>query len=126
MPDDDQGEILLDWRLVKDAAGGRQDRGGDRQDRADRAPRRRSPPAPKAKMIPFPLNRRRSFVARLAAQVAARPAEAGELHLLQQLDRQRDVLARKGVPEKAIERELHALSAAVRAELWQLIFGAKR
>lgn len=123
MSDDDQNDILLDWRIAKDAVRARP-RGGDRQDRAGSRPQRRSPPS--AEMVPFPLNRRASFVARLAGQVAARPADAGELHLLQQLERQRDVLARKGIPKKAIDRELRALSAAVRAELWQLIFGSKR
>jgi Family of unknown function (DUF6074) len=74
-------------------------------------------------MIPFPLLRRARFVARLAAQVAARGPDAGELHLLAQLNRQRDALARKGVAKGLIERELRALSDAVRAELWRLLEG---
>ncbi len=124
MSDHDQDDITLGWRLVKDAASERQRSGGDRKPGRDRAPGRRSPPAPKrAQMIAFPLNRRASLVAKLAAQVASRSAEAGEEHLLQQLARQRDVLSRKGVPEKETERELRALAAAVRAELWRLLLG---
>jgi Family of unknown function (DUF6074) len=100
----------LDWRLVKEAVHSARERQQPQDGRQGRlaAPRPRSPSAPRkmpsAKMIAFPLGRRRDFVLRLAAQVAARPAEAGELHLLLQLDRQRDVLVRKGIPEKAIER----------------------
>ena len=129
MPDDDQGDPLFDWRLIRDAAGQRQRPGGGRQERADRGKRRRPPvvitpkPPPSAQMIPFPLRRRQVFIERLAAQVAARPGDVGELHLRQQLERQRDVLARKGIPEKAIARELRSLAAAVRAELWRLVLG---
>ena len=132
MSENDEAKIPLDWRAVIDAAslGGQLAR-SDRPDHAGDGKRRRlqrgpsrAPARASAEMIPFPLGRRRDFVARLAAQVAARSADAGELHLLQQLDRQRDVLARKGVPKKAIEQELRSLSAAVRAELWRLLIGS--
>jgi hypothetical protein len=131
MTDDDQDEILFDWRLVRDAAragesGRRPD--GDRADRADGDGRRRSPSGksarPKTQLIPFPLGRRRAFVERLAEQVIARPAAAGEAHLLQQIRRQGEILRRKGISEKLIERELRALTAAVRAELWRLLLGS--
>lgn len=106
MTDDDQNEILLDWRLANT--------------------RRRTQPAPKrAKVIPFPIDRRRSFVERLAAQIAARQARAGEAHLQQQLKRQGEVLRRKGVPESSIERELRTLTATIRAELWRLLLGSR-
>jgi hypothetical protein len=39
---DDQGDILIDWRLVADAARDDQRPGGERQNRADRSRRRRS------------------------------------------------------------------------------------
>lgn len=70
-----------------------------------------------AQLIPFPVARRRSFVCKLAEQVAARSRAAGEVHLLQQLRRQGEVLRRKSVPESLIERELLSVAAAVRAEL---------
>jgi|SRR6185437_10376924 len=129
MTDNDQTEIALDWRAVTEAASrARQLAGGDRPERAGNGKRRRSPPGPSrarasAEMIAFPLGRRRDFVSRLATQVASRPAEAGELHLLQQLGRQRDVLVRKGIPEKAIEQELRSLRSAIAAELWRLLLG---
>jgi hypothetical protein len=124
-------DILLDWGVAKEVARLLQSARGDRQDRTDVArQRRRSPrgptPVPKsAKMIAFPLGRRHHFVERLAAQIASRSTDAGEAHLLQQLARQREILSRKGVPEKAIERELRSLAAAIRAELWRLLLGSR-
>jgi hypothetical protein len=121
-------DTLFDWRTVKEAARESQ-RPVSRRGRAVQGMRQQSPASDAApsrgQMIAFPLSRRRDFVERLAAQVAARPTDAGEFHLLRQLDRQRDVLARKGIPEKTIERELRALSGAVRAELWLLLLGGK-
>lgn len=131
MNDDETDDLVLDWGLAKKAARARQPACGDRRDRASDGKRRRSPrgpkapaPPPRAQMIPFPIGRRRAFVARLAEQVASRPAAAGEAHLLQQLKRQGEVLRRKGVPTKAIEGELRALTAAVRTELWRLLLGS--
>jgi hypothetical protein len=128
MIDDDQDDILFDWRVVI-ASGGCRRPGGDCNGRTDRGQRRRLLPAaklaaPRAKMIPFPLRQRRPFVEKLAEQVASREADAGEAHLLQQLARQREVLRRKGVSEVAIERELRALATAVRTELWRLLLGS--
>jgi hypothetical protein len=82
-------------------------------------------PGNSALMIPFPLPRRARFVAGLAAQVAERGPDAGELHLLAQLNRQRDALERKGVAKGLIEQELRALADAVRAELWRLLAGER-
>ncbi len=123
---DDQNNALLDWRLVNLAVHACvSDRAASAKN-VDRTPPPRSQPAPKrAKMIPFPIGRRRSFVERLAAQIAARPADAGEAHLQQQLKRQGKVLRRKGVSEQSIERELRALTATIRAELWRLLLGTR-
>jgi len=115
---DDEDDLLFDWHTVTTAVGERRRCGG----RRDRSPTVAL--LPRAQMIPFPLARRRDFVSGLAGQVASRTAAAGDLHLLQQLDRQRDVLARKGIPKAAIERELSSLSSAVRAELWRLLLGS--
>ncbi len=130
MTDDQEEDVLLDWRLAKEAARGTQSARANHQNRRTDARRQRGlarGPAPRkqAKMIPFPLGQRRAFVERLAAQIASRTTDAGEAHLLQQLARQREILSRKGVPEKAIERELRSLAAAVRAELWRLLLGSR-
>ncbi len=126
MTDDDQEDILLDWRLVNEAVHPcASDRAANAKN-VDRTLRRRTQPAPKrAKMIPFPIGRRRSFVERLAAQIAARPGHAGEAHLQQQLKRRGEVLRRKAMPESLIERELRALTATIRAELWRLLMGTR-
>jgi hypothetical protein len=128
---DHGSDEIFDWRIMQDAAREHDQRRGDRKGRVDRDERRRSShaltaprPARRAQVMPFPLSRRRPFVARLAAQIASRPMDAGEAHLLQQLARQHEVLRRKGVPERAIDRELRSLTAAVRAELWRLLLGS--
>lgn len=71
MPDDDQ-DILLDWGLALSAAREPQ-RHGDRQERADRGKRRRSPSAtitrrgaPGAQLLAFPAGRRVGEIRRLA------------------------------------------------------------
>jgi hypothetical protein len=78
---------------------------------------------PPSKIIPFPVARRRGFITKLAAQMVARPVDAAETHLSQQLRRQAQVLQRKGVPDLLIWRELRSLEAAVRAELWRRVLG---
>jgi hypothetical protein len=99
----------------------RDDTGGDRQNRAEpRGKRRRSPPA-RANVTPFPLASRHTFVKRLASQVASHSIESGEAHMLHQVLRQGQILERKGVRPRMIKRELRALTATVRAELWRLV-----
>jgi hypothetical protein len=102
----------VDWRRVKRAAG----RAGD-------APIEAPPAAPGAAIVPFPAKARGAFIARLVAQVAARSPLVGEKHLAHQLRVQGEALRRKGVPEPAVRREVAALEAAVRTELWRAVFG---
>jgi type II secretory pathway predicted ATPase ExeA len=103
-------DMVLDWTAARLAS------------TADVAPSS-SAIAP-SKIVPFPVARRRGFITKLAAQMVARPADAAETHLSQQLRRQAQVLQRKGIPDLLIWRELHALEAAVRTELWRRVLGA--
>jgi hypothetical protein len=102
-------DFILDWKLVKIAA--------------VLAEQSSSAIAP-SKIVPFPIARRGGFITKLARQMLARPVDAAEMHLSQQLRRQAQVLSRKGIPDVLIWRELHALEAAVRSELWRRVLGA--
>lgn len=53
----------------------------------------------------------------------ARSLVAAERHLSQQLQRQAEVLRRKGVAEDRIRRELRDVEEALRVEVWRLVFG---
>jgi len=75
-----------------------------------------TPAAGRASIIPFPIARRRVFIAKLTAQMLARPTLAGEAHLSQQMRRQAQILARKGVPAAVVAHEVRSLEAGVRAE----------
>jgi Family of unknown function (DUF6074) len=103
-------DFVRDWKLAKVAA-------------ALANPSSSATPPP-SKIVPFPIARRRGLVTKLAAQMLARPADAAETHLSQQLHRQRQVLARKGIADPLIARELRALEAAVRTELWRRVLSA--
>ncbi|MGN6285199.1 MAG: DUF6074 family protein [Afipia sp.] len=74
-----------------------------------------------AEIIPFPLAHRRAFVERHARLIAGMSAEAGERHLIRQLEIQFDTLARKGVNCDLVEREVVALRNAIRAALWSAV-----
>jgi hypothetical protein len=70
-------------------------------------------------VIPFPLFKRRPFVERHARLIAGMGANAGERHLTRQMQIQVDVLERRGVERQLIEKEIQALSSAIRAALWK-------
>ena len=74
-----------------------------------------------AEIVPFPLTRRRNFIQRHAARIAAAPAKTGEKLLAHQIRQQAATLSRKGVPADAVERECKALETAIRAELWRVV-----
>jgi hypothetical protein len=77
----------------------------------------------KALFIPFPLSRRRRLVRALAAKMAAAATSPEAERCLQgRAARLRRGLCRKRVAEAVIDRELRALEAAVRTELWRLMF----
>ena len=74
-----------------------------------------------AEILSFPLTRRRNFIRRQAARIAAAPARTGEKLLAHQIRQQAATLSRKGVPADAVERECQALETAIRAELWRVV-----
>jgi len=78
-----------------------------------------------ASVLPFPVVHRRRFIGKLIAQMLARSQDEAECHLELQMRRQAQVLERKGVSAALISRELNALEAAVRTELWRILLGSK-
>lgn len=74
-----------------------------------------------AEILPFPLARRRGFIERHARLIAGMNAEAGERHLIRQLEIQFDTLERKGIDCDVIEREVLALRSAIRNALWSAV-----
>jgi len=68
-------------------------------------------------VVPFPLVKRREFVFRQAQTVSQYVKQGdpdiAELYLMQQLNRQRKKLERRGISEHHIERELAALRRAI-------------
>jgi hypothetical protein len=75
-----------------------------------------------SKVVPFPLSKRRSFIARQAKRAAALNAAACERHIALQIEIQRDTLLRRGVEENILRRELKGMEASIRAALWEIIF----
>ena len=71
-----------------------------------------------ADILPFPLHRRRAFVQRHAARMAALPSKSAENHLRRHLDIQTETLAKRGVPPAVTAQEISALETAIRTELW--------
>jgi uncharacterized protein DUF6074 len=76
-----------------------------------------------AAVIPFPLYRRRTFIERQANRAAELNPDAGERHILYQLEVQRAALRRKGIDEALIVREIHCVETAIRASLQRLLMG---
>ncbi|KRR11287.1 hypothetical protein CQ12_05525 [Bradyrhizobium jicamae] len=76
-----------------------------------------------ATIVPFPLDRRRTFIERQANRAAELNPDAGERHILYQLEVQRAALRRKGVDDALIERELRCMESAIRASLQRLLMG---
>jgi hypothetical protein len=76
-----------------------------------------------ATVYPFPLHRRRTFIERQANRAAELNPDAGERHILYQLEVQRAALRRKGVDESLIARELRCMEAAIRTSLQRLLMG---
>jgi hypothetical protein len=76
-----------------------------------------------AQIIPFPIVRRRSYIAKQAEQMACMKLEAAARYLKHQLQVQRDAMRRRGVAEALIEREIKNMEAAIRRE-FETIVGA--
>lgn len=74
-----------------------------------------------AKVIAFPLSRRRDLIRRQAVWFARQTARAAEANLFHHLQVQRDALLSKGVDAAEVEREARALEGEIRAEVWRLV-----
>jgi Family of unknown function (DUF6074) len=70
-----------------------------------------------AEIFPFPAERRRAFVKRLASQISMNAPRAAENILRARLSRHADNLAAKGVSPDLIYSDLRRLESAVRSEL---------
>lgn len=75
-----------------------------------------------AMIVPFPLARRRDFVARQARMMASLKPRAAEQYLLRQLETQRGVMQRRGVDQCAVNEQTAELAQAIRARLWVEVF----
>lgn len=74
-----------------------------------------------AEVIPFPLARRVDLVRRHADRVLELTPDAGERHLLRQVDVQRQALLRKGCAPDVVEAVCRDLEGAMRAEIWKIV-----
>lgn len=74
-----------------------------------------------AKVVPFPLARRRAFIRGQAAWIGGMSPEGAEGTLRRQLEIQRQALTSKGVDPERVAVEVSALEAAIRCELWRVI-----
>jgi Family of unknown function (DUF6074) len=75
----------------------------------------------RAKLIPFPLALQRPLVVMLAARMAAQIPARAEKTLNAELQRRIDALHRQGFSDSAVERQVKAFEAAIRAELWRIV-----
>jgi hypothetical protein len=79
-----------------------------------------------ARILAFPLARRRDLVKKLAEQILARPPKQAERHLGFELERHRRILRRRQLSERVIEAGLRAFESAVRKELWHRVFAPRK
>jgi hypothetical protein len=67
---------------------------------------------------------RRKLVKRIALAMKRKPSNtAGNDYLARQMTIQAKAMKRKGMEYGVMKKQLHALEAAVRTELWRLILG---
>jgi hypothetical protein len=85
------------------------------------------PPLPEstAKKIVFPIERQRGFIRSLARRMIAVPFEEAEVMLRNELRSREASLAQRGVDQASILRQRHEFEAAMRSELWRLIFALR-
>jgi hypothetical protein len=69
-----------------------------------------------AVVVPFPIARRQSFIAKQASHAALMNPDAGVRYLQHQLDVQADAMRRRGIEEDLIQRELRCMRRAVQAQ----------
>lgn len=78
-----------------------------------------------AVIVPFPLVRRRSFIARQAHSMAIRSDDPAMRYLQQQLRLQADTLARRGIAPDLVASEIHSLEWAIRVELGRQVLSSQ-
>jgi hypothetical protein len=74
-----------------------------------------------ASVVPFPQVRRRRFIVKTAARLAAVSPRTAEKLMAATLQQQAVAMRRKGIPAELVEREFQALQAAIRAQLWRAV-----
>jgi uncharacterized protein DUF6074 len=70
-----------------------------------------------AKVVPFPLVRRKTFIARQASLIAAMRPEAGQRQLERQLAFQARVLLAKNIDMAVVDREVTRLRSALQTAI---------
>jgi hypothetical protein len=70
-----------------------------------------------AAIVPFPLTRRRKFIARQVNRASKLNEAASEKHILGQLKIQADVMRRRGIEEDLVAHELKCMESAIRSAL---------
>ena len=76
-----------------------------------------------AAVVPFPLIRRRNFIARQVNRAFELTAEAAERHIQSQIKIQTDAMRRKGISEILITREIRSMESAIRSMLSRAVSG---
>ncbi|MBN9043584.1 MAG: hypothetical protein BGP05_01220 [Rhizobiales bacterium 62-47] len=74
-----------------------------------------------AKIVPFPVARRRDLVEAVAGGMLKRAPDQAERHLAFSADRQAIVLRRRGIEQSLIDEQIAAFVSAVRAEVWHRV-----
>jgi Family of unknown function (DUF6074) len=69
-----------------------------------------------ATVLPFPIARRRTFIAKQASHAALMNPDAGVRYLQSQIKLQGDAMRRKGVDEDLVQRELQCMANAIGTE----------
>lgn len=70
-----------------------------------------------AEIIPFPKMKNRPFICKQAAHAAGMSEKGGNNYLRIQLDKQREMMARRRIDLAVIDSEIAAMEAAFLAEL---------
>jgi hypothetical protein len=86
---------------------------------------RPSPSPPTVSKFVFPIKGQLGFIRSLARRMIAVPFDEAELMLRKELRSREASLAQLGVDQTLIHRQLHQFEAAMRSELWRLIFALR-
>ena len=74
-----------------------------------------------AEVLPFPSARRADLVRSIVRRALTLRPAAGEDHIVRSMELQASVMRRKGVPSALIAKDVAALSAAIRANMWDAV-----